>query len=226
MTDNRTNGQLAERLRQFAESQEMDFDNPHTAMMLNEVADRLGQLSGISGEFSEAQVEAAAEAMHGTGNPWFAAYGDWGAAGFEIKQAFRDSARAALVAAQGAATPVNSFDTTAEREKNGGDSLHVDPQEPSGVTDANGHSWMAWNESGKNGTYCRSCGGWAGKVGNRQCSPAPVLPSSGVDEDKLAEVIARSSHRATDSGTNPRIVCADPAEVARAVAEWLKGQGR
>lgn len=40
-TDNRTNEQLAERLRQFAESQAMDFDNPHTAMMLNEVADRL-----------------------------------------------------------------------------------------------------------------------------------------------------------------------------------------
>ena len=48
------------------------------------------------------QVEAAAKAMHGTGNPWFAAYGDWGAAGFEIKKAFRESARAALVAAQGA----------------------------------------------------------------------------------------------------------------------------
>ena len=47
------------------------------------------------------QVEAAAKAMHGTRNPWFAAYGDWGAAGFEIKKAFRESARAALVAAQG-----------------------------------------------------------------------------------------------------------------------------
>ena len=45
------------------------------------------------------QVEAAAKAMHGTGNPWFAAYGDWGAAGFEIKKAFRESARAALEAA-------------------------------------------------------------------------------------------------------------------------------
>ncbi len=55
----------------------------------------------------------------------------------------------------------------------------VATQEPSGVTNANGHSWMTWEESGKNGTYCRSCGGWAGKVGNRQCSPAPVLPSSG-----------------------------------------------
>ncbi|NLA65114.1 MAG: hypothetical protein GX862_04160 [Leucobacter sp.] len=47
----------------------------------------------------DAQVEAAAKAMHGTRNPWFAAYGDWGAAGFEIKKAFRESARAALVAA-------------------------------------------------------------------------------------------------------------------------------
>lgn len=45
------------------------------------------------------QVEAAAKAMHETGNPWFAAYGDWGAAGFEIKKAFRESARAALDAA-------------------------------------------------------------------------------------------------------------------------------
>lgn len=40
---------------------------------------------------------------------------------------FASQMRAALVAAQGAARPVNSFDTTAEREKNGGDSLHVAP---------------------------------------------------------------------------------------------------
>ena len=40
-TDNRTNEQLAERLRQFAESQAMDFDSPHVAMTLNEIADRL-----------------------------------------------------------------------------------------------------------------------------------------------------------------------------------------
>lgn len=52
------------------------------------------------------QVEAAAKAMHGTGNPWFAAYGDWGAAGFEIKKAFRDSARAALLAAATIPQPV------------------------------------------------------------------------------------------------------------------------
>ena len=52
------------------------------------------------------QVEAAAKAMHGTGNPWFAAYGDWGAAGFEIKKAFRESARAALLAATTIPQPV------------------------------------------------------------------------------------------------------------------------
>ena len=47
--------------------------------------------------------------------------------------------------------------------------------------------------------------------------PATVLPSSGVDEDALAEVIGyayNSEHH-------------DPAtHAARAVAEWLKGQGR
>ena len=70
------------------------------------------------------QVEAAAKAMHGTGNPWFAAYGDWGAAGFEIKKAFRESARAALLAAATIPQPVIDeaalaeviFDAWAERE--------------------------------------------------------------------------------------------------------------
>lgn len=66
----------------------------------------------VTQEPTEAQVEAAAKAMHGTGNPWFAAYGDWGAAGFEIKKAFRESASAALEAAaraaQGAAPQADS----------------------------------------------------------------------------------------------------------------------
>ena len=97
----------------------------------------------------------------------------------------------------------------------------VAPQEPSGVTDANGHSWMSWEESGKNGTYCRSCGGWAGKVGNRQCSPAQVLPSSGVDEETLANLI-HSTSVAHFGGLDPRVA----PIIARAVAEWLKGQGR
>ena len=96
----------------------------------------------------------------------------------------------------------------------------VAPQEPSAVTDINGHSWMTWEESGKNGTYCRSCGGWAGKVGNRQCSSAPALRSSGVDEAALAEVIAR----VTDLWDDPLDEVHDIPQIARAMAEWLKEQ--
>ena len=96
----------------------------------------------------------------------------------------------------------------------------VAPQEPSAVTDINGHSWMTWEESGKNGTYCRSCGGWVGKVGNRQCSSAPALRSSGVDEAALAEVIAR----VTDLWDDPLDEVHDIPQIARAMAEWLKEQ--
>ena len=97
----------------------------------------------------------------------------------------------------------------------------VAPQEPSAVTDINGHSWMTWEESGKNGTYCRSCGGWAGKVGNRQCSSAPELPSSGVDVETLANLI-HSTSVAHFGGLDPRVA----PIIARAVAGWLKGQER
>ena len=97
----------------------------------------------------------------------------------------------------------------------------VAPQEPSRVTDINGHSWMTWEESGKNGTYCRSCEGWAGKVGNRQCSPAPVLPSSAIDEEAIANLI-HSTSVAHFGGLDPRVA----PIIARAVAGWLKGQER
>ena len=48
---------------------------------------------------------------------------------------------------------------------------------------------------------------------------APVLPSSGVDEDKLAEVIGRAS-----VDYSP-MLDEEAQHLARAVAEWLKGQG-
>ena len=223
MTDNRTNEPTAEQIvrgvRKLLNHYSLRGDVPCDEIDKLIDDSEAGLLS--EGTPSGAMVEAAARALHETRNPWFAAYGDWGAAGFEIKQAFRESARAALVAAQGAAPPVNSFDTTAEREKTGADSLHVAPQAPSGVTNANGHSWMSWDESGKNGTYCRSCGGWAGKVGNRQCSPAPVLPSSAVDEYALANLI-HSTSVAHFGGLDPRVA----PIIARAVAEWLKGEER
>jgi len=49
---------------------------------------------------------------------------------------------------------------------------------------------------------------------------APVLPSSGVDEDALVEVVCLAlNHR--DGGEE----CEDDYRVARAVAAWLEGQG-
>lgn len=55
-----------------------------------------------------------------------------------------------------------------------------------------------------------------------ECShgATPVLPSSGVEEDKLAEVVCLAlNHR--DGGDE----CEDDYRVARAVTEWLEGQG-
>ena len=48
--------------------------------------------------------------------------------------------------------------------------------------------------------------------------PAPVLPSSAVDEDALAEVIGNLDWGYMVDG--PSV-----SDIARAVAEWLKGQG-
>ena len=45
---------------------------------------------------TDEQIEAVARSLHETPNPWFVAHGSWEAAGFEIKQAFRASARTAL----------------------------------------------------------------------------------------------------------------------------------
>ncbi len=94
MTDNRTNEQLAERLRQFAESQAMDFDSPHVAMTLNEVADRLvaaqGAAPAVSGstsdgyhtfdELYEYRMLYNAHAAHG-----------WLAAGIPVVKSWRHS---------------------------------------------------------------------------------------------------------------------------------------
>ena len=59
---------------------------------------------------------------------------------------------------------------------------------------------------------------------------APVLPSSRVDEERLAEVIRKL--RFNDAGCwAGGIDCTESVsdhadDIARAVAEWLKGQGR
>lgn len=86
---------------------------------------------------SEAQVEAAAEAIHNLmqGDPSFKDSGR--------KREMRIYARAALVAAQGAARPVNGFDTTAERVKTGDDSLHVAPQAPNQNETKSGNNFVS-----------------------------------------------------------------------------------
>lgn len=125
--------------------------------------------------------------------------------------------RAALVAAQVAARPVNGFDTTAERVQNGADSLHVTPVLPSSTAPQAESADCDRDRMG----ICKRCGmGWdARKVldGDFAC---PVLPSSGVDEDKLAEVIAR----VTDLWDDPLDEVHDIPQIARAVAKWFEEQ--
>ena len=149
---------------------------------------------------SEAQVEAAAKTMHETRNPWFAAYGDWGAAGFEIKKAFRESARAALVAAQGAAPQAESEDNVTCRCGHGtGSHDFSDPQEP-----------------------CREivcdCRGWFGV--------SPVLPSSGEIDEAAREAAIKAVDKLPVAvfGRITRQDCA--LIVDTVVAAWLKGGAR
>lgn len=187
-TDNRTNEQLAERLRQFAESQAMDFDNPHTAMMLNEVADRLGQLSGISGEFSEAQVEAAAKAMWDLRK--LISDPEWDALEYGVKLEYRKDARAALAAAQGAEPRVDSDTQVACAVNHAGGVCpgypHAASMQPSSAVleaaaaDAP-QAPKDIHEPNHNRVYCVRCGG------NWPCQPSPALPSSTVDKDELAK---------------------------------------
>lgn len=82
---------------------------------------------------TEAQVEAAARAALRVLMEQWPEETQEGWSEEEMSEALelqRKAQRAALVAAHGAARPVNSFDTTAERVKTGADSLHVAPQEP------------------------------------------------------------------------------------------------
>lgn len=195
-TDNRTNELTAEQILVDEWIRQADRAKSMTGMdaiWFPDAEETLAVLraNGLlsEGTPSEARVEAAAKALRA--DEGFMA---------EVHSALEVSwseyiARLVLVAAQGAA-----------------------PQEPSGATDANGHSWMSWDESGKNGTYCRSCGGWAGKVGNRQCSPAPVLPSSGVDEDALRPFLKNLIFQYNQERVTLKTA-------TRYLAEWLKEQG-
>ena len=119
---------------------------------------------------SEAQVEAAAKVLAPDG-VFAEDFGEYSRKRdncrredqAEEQRYYMRKARAALVAAAGAAPqaesvwvpgyggtgvnkaarPVNSFDTTAEHAKNGADSLHVAPQEPSQTETKSGNNFVS-----------------------------------------------------------------------------------
>lgn len=150
---------------------------------------------------SEAQVEAAAKTLHETRNPWFGAYGDWGAAGFGIKQAFRESARAALVAAHGAAPQAESSPT----------SSYISPSLPGMIRNL----WKSDPSENSVRTALKLAGDLIQELIDLKASP--VLPSSGVDVETLANLI-HSTSVAHFGGLDPRVA----PIVARALCEAYK----
>ena len=92
-----------------------------------------------------------------------------------------------------------------------------------------GHDWMTWEESGKNGTYCRNCGIWAGKSGGVACAPAQ--PQSTVD---VASLIREAKAEALEefagqmaTGFNPQTLNAERRAIKREArtraAEYREG---
>lgn len=163
--------------------------------------------------WSDEQVEAAARAMwelrkRPSDPVWVGGELDHG-----IKEIYRQDARAALVSAQGAAPQAESEELAWYKvaAKHSADSMaearatlqmfadRVDPfvfDELSSVLDDQPLDYETGDVIGE---------------------AAPVLPSSTVDEDALAEVVCLAlNHR--DGGEE----CADDYRVALAVAEWLK----
>ena len=82
-----------------------------------------------AGAPSEEQIEQGARALHEARNPWIVAHGSWAAAGYEIKQAFRESAcvvAAARVARQGATGVGDTAVLPTETPESG--SVGLDPE--------------------------------------------------------------------------------------------------
>lgn len=171
-------------------------------------------------EPTEAQVEAAAKALRAD-------------EGFmeEVHSALEVSwseyiARLVLVAAQGAAPQAGQCGARWLRENGSenvppGDWRCALPLDHGGphVDGADGTRWGRHRDHG--GVPGDAVGTFFPPTG-----AAPVLPSSGVDEEKLAEVIAKSRGFGNGWTQIPPLTREAYREVARAVAEWLKGQGR
>ena len=154
------------------------------------------------------QVEAAAKALHETRNPWFGAYGDWGAAGFEIKKAFRESARAALEAA------ARTAQGAAPQAEGAPKSSYISPSLPAMIRNL----WKSDPSENSVRTALKLAGDLIQELIDLRAAP---VPSSGVDEAELAEVIEAEIEKLRhETRLYPDIY---KTEVARAVAEWLRG---
>ena len=120
-------------------------------------------------EITEEQVEAAAKAMWDLrkteSDP------EWGALEYGVKQEYRKDARAALVAAQGAAPQAESNPT----------SSYISPSLPGMICNL----WKSDPSENSVRTALKLAGDLIQELIDLKASA--VLPSSGVDEDALAE---------------------------------------
>lgn len=120
--------------------------------------------------------------------------------------------RAALVAAQGAAPQAESVPK----------SSYINPNLPAMIRNL----WKSDPSENSVRTALKLAGDLIQELIDLKASP--VLPSSGVDEDALGEVIRRADAewqvREARLETASKLTHAQ--YVARAVAEWLKEQGR
>ena len=130
-TDNRTNGLTAEQILVDEWIRQADRAKSMTGMDAIWFPDAEETLAVLraNGLLSEgAPSEAQARAIRKLDNVQAILAGAQASVTDAVRELSLTSA--ALTAAQGAARPVNGFDTTAERVKNGADSVHVAPQEP------------------------------------------------------------------------------------------------
>lgn len=149
--------------------------------------------------FSDEQVEAAAQVIYGDDPAWGYVndYGGgevaarWEHLGAQVQEMFGFKARAALAAAG-----VIPLAMSAERTKNGGDSLRDTPQEPDlTIRYCPEHGDLLTPDIDGvdvRSTRCRE----SHSVASLRADLAPELRPSGVDEDALAEVRRQAAEEA------------------------------
>lgn len=160
---------------------------------------------------SEAQVEAAARAMHESNKkfyPWMFQAG-WEVLSKGDQEGYLDSARAALEAAAGVAPQApegRELDALRALVENRARVIEGFSGAPAEVADEQKAIARSIRRDLEDHDF--------------EFRVAPVQPSSTVDEDALAEVIRRSYEN--EQGLKIR----DDKRTARAVAKWLKEQGQ